>query len=243
MPGFNRELTSNKNTPWNRKKEIEYRQQHGESNNGMFESGVQRFAPLSYDGSAAPTGSVYTAPNGDVKVYQKVVNVIDSEYFNHEVGQMTARRKQLENLAFKFIQAGDQITKKYMGSMYKFLQAGQLNDEEFKSWLRLEGYTEGQITTIVGTIEDKAKGISAFDVDATPNTISLYPSMSKEFTTAIEKMILVLRFYSVIFSDEKPLKNPDLSIPINEQKKGIDTNEYTLDEATRDKVGKRFFDV
>lgn len=230
MPGFNKALASNERTAWKLKKEEDFKKMRGMSDLGAQEGGIQRFAPLTYNGQRLPPSAVYSGPQGEVKVYDQVVNVIDSDFFNYEVNMVYQRRLQLEQMAFKFIHAGDAVTKKYMGIMFSLLGAGQLNNDKFKKWCKLDGYDDTQIATIAS---------GEHDVDCRPSTISLHPSMSKEFTLAIDKFILVLKFYSVIFTGETPLKNPDSINTITQQVDGDGVRAETSAAAVGEIVNQR----
>lgn len=166
-------------------------------NHGLTSSqkaGVKRFAPLSSNGGLMPEGSYYDSEQGSVRIYDGNVKVIDGEYFNGQVQKHIAYEEQLETFAEKLIKSGDQLASYYLEEHFLLLKEGGMKDihDRMVNWLVLDGIAREVATKAVDDVDK---------VDGTPSSIRYSNDSSDNYTMKIRKIIMVLRFSGIVFTN------------------------------------------
>jgi hypothetical protein len=178
--------------------------EHGKSLSQI--AGVRNYRAQTQDERAVAPSTIYTTEHGAVKLYDSTVRVVDSQYFDKEMGEAIEREKDLEDLAFKLLKAGDQMAMRILGSFWGLL--GQVTDtgriNTLKSWIKLDGYDETQTEYIIEKIKR---------VDCRPSSMKIYPEASEQYSEAIYKLLFVLRFCGLVFTNKKTHINPDPTVP------------------------------
>lgn len=201
--------------PKKEKARDDYERAHGRSEEGAFISGLQLYRPLTAYGSELPAGSLFSTPNGDLRLYDGTARLVDSSVWNKEISEHISRRKQIEELALNLIKAGDSLAIKYLGPFYSLLQPGgwrkNVDKLPIRKWLEIDGYNKDQIDAIVESVGGDD------DVDATPTSIQIENETSQEYTKKIRKMMWTLRYCGLIFTGKKNKPNPEMNISPGEE--------------------------
>ena len=119
-------IIPSKNIYSNTKKQKEredYELDHGKTSGGAFEAGVRVIMPLDKDHRTLPTGSNYVTDFGELTLYDGKYRVIDSEYFNHQVGLHKKRKEDVLRMTEGFLESGDALTKSVIWYYYNWLFA------------------------------------------------------------------------------------------------------------------------
>jgi hypothetical protein len=178
--------------------------EHGKSLSQI--AGVRNYRAQTQDERAVAPSTIYTTEHGAVKLYDSTVRVVDSQYFDKEMEEAIDREKDLEDLAFKLLKAGDQMAMRILGSFWSLL--GEVTDGDklntLRGWIKLDGYDARQTEFIIDKIHR---------VDCRPSSMKIYPEASTEYSEAIYKLLFVLRFCGLVFTNKKTHINPDPTAP------------------------------
>lgn len=214
------------------KEEQDYKTDHGRTSSGAFREGVRVFIPLDSDHGTLPVGTNYEVPGaGTVTLYDGKVRIVDSTVFNHELSQYKKRKKQVEDLADAFLDSGDNMCMKYLGYYYKFLPKDQPSEEKDIEHL-------GKCIMADGYTNEQAKNIIREDIrpyDGRPTSITAEVQTSENFIHKLNKLIWIIRYVGIVFTDKETAPQPGISQSTNESlfKTNDNANVSAKEEAAR----------
>lgn len=190
----------------------DYQTSHGRSSDGRMMDGIQVFTPKTFDNMTLPAGSLYATENGFTRLYDGNVALVDAEVFHKEMQEHIERSNQVDELTLMFIKAGDGMAMKYLRHFYNLLPAGGINKYKeqlpLESWLAIDGYNKDHIDNIMKSIKHEGN-----EVDATPFSIQNENATSELFTKKVNKLKLVIRYASIVFTNKKSKANPEAVAP------------------------------
>lgn len=223
----------------NVKKQVDkddYKENHGKSKEGGFDSGIRSFAPLDINGNLLPISTNYEIPGaGTITLYDGKVRLVDTENFNHELQQFSKRKKQIEDLAEAFLISGDSMAIKYLSYYYNWLgpyqPSNQADVDHLIRCMVTDGYTVDQATKIFQ--ED------IFNWDGRPNSITAEISTSERYVKKLNKLLWIIRYVGIVFTGKEVAPAPETHVPSGE--KYVNPNLFASDSVKKEVKNARNF--
>jgi hypothetical protein len=191
------------------KDQKDYKLKHGQSENGVQAAGIRLYKPLDADGKELPSSSLITTEHGQVKLYDGIARVIDGEYWDAEVKKNIEREEQIEDISYKILKAGPILAQQVLGVFFNYLSPVTNSNAlfNFAYWLRTDGFDQVQIEAYIKMLRT---------VDARPQTFKTMNEASAEYTIALSKLFLVVRYCGIVITNKHVTANADPGVQSGE---------------------------